>query len=138
LKGLLRTYDGVAVPRNVWIAVAVILVWSLGPLSLTLSDLPDLLAGDIHGRSLRASDWISAFQPLIITGGFVLVAELIRRRRRRAWQVLVAMAVILGVVGIPISLIDEFDVVFLLGVVVYAGGLVVADFLPGVRQWCDE
>jgi hypothetical protein len=134
----LRTYDGVAVPRNVWLAVVVVLLWSLGPLSLTLSDLPDLIAGDIHGRSLRVSDWISAFQPLLLAAGFVIVAEMIRRRKRRAWLGLVALATIFGVVGLPISFIDEFDGAFLLGVIVYAGGLLIAAFLPGVRQWCNE
>ncbi|MDR7277385.1 hypothetical protein [Catenuloplanes atrovinosus] len=134
----LGTYEGNVVPRNVWIAVGVILAWSLGPVALTLTALPDLISGDINGRALRFPDFVSAFQPLLLTAGFVLIAEMIRRRKRRAWLGLIIIGAVGALVAVPLAVIDEFDPVFLAGALLYAGGLVVAALLPGVRRWCDE
>lgn len=125
-------------PRTVGIALAVVLVWSLAPLYFVVDQAPDLFRGDIHGRRVTAADWFDAFNPLLLTVAFWLIAYRVYRRSHRARVGLIVSACLLTGLLLITQFADDFDPVFLVGSLVFVAPLLVAPFLPGVADWCDE
>lgn len=133
----LRKVDGAEVPVMVWVALGVVAVWSLGPLYLSLEQLPDLLRGDIHGRRIMASDWFGLVPPLMLAAVFWLVAVQLHQRNRKARIALIVGSAIFAAIALIIVLTD-FDAEFLITAVVFTVPLLVVPFLPGVAQWCHD
>jgi hypothetical protein len=125
-------------PRTVGVALAVVLVWSLAPLYFVVAQAPDLLRGDIHGRRVTGTDWFDALNPLLLTAAFWLIAYRVYRRSHRARVGLIVSACLLTGLLLITQFADDFDPVFLFGSLVFVVPLLVAPFLPGVADWCDE